>query len=103
MVELQLQAVPAQAILLCEGEGVVPLGPQPHLTEFLPVDDHGAGEVFLLRGVLREGGPVLHLQVDLVDPPVVEEAEDIAGRGMGRLNAQPLSLGKHQDDAHGQS
>ena len=90
VVELQLEAVPAQSILLRQPQGVVPLGPEAHLVKFLPVDDGGAGDVLLLRRVRDELPPVLYLKVHGVDPAVVKEAVGIPRCGGGAPEAQSL-------------
>ena len=102
VVEFQLQAVPGQAVLLRQPEGVVPLGPQAHLVKFLPVDDRGAGDIFLRRGVFQKGRPVLHPQVHGVDPAIVKEAGGVPGRGAGGPEAQSLPEAEQTGEDQGQ-
>ena len=102
VVEFQLQAVPTEAVFLRQPEGVVPLGPQAHLIESLPVDDRGAGDIFLRRGVFEEGRPVLHPQIYGVDPAVVKEAGGVLRRGAGGPEAQGLPEAEQAGEDQGQ-
>ena len=102
VVEFQLQTVPGQAVLLRQPEGVVPLGPQAHLVKLLPVDDRGAGDILLRRGVFEESRPVLHPQVHGVDPAIVKEAGGVPGRGAGGPEAQSLPEAEQTGEDQGQ-
>ena len=77
VVELQLQAVAGKAVFFGQPQGVVPLGPQPHLAKGFPIDLHRGGNVRLLRGASQEGFPILHPQVDGVDPSLVKQPGDV--------------------------
>ncbi len=70
VVKLDLQAVPAVSCLGHALHGAVSLGPKAHVFTDIPVNDHRAGNIFLIRGggykILP--GSVLHPDVQCVDP-----------------------------------
>ena len=92
VVELHLEAVTVIAAGCHGGEGGVALGADGRALHGLAVDGQGTELVLLVRAGLQESLPVLHLQVDGMDPPGVEEPRLIAQGGGGRLQSQGFAL-----------
>ena len=100
LVELQLETVPVAAHGGHAAQRGVALGADAHGAAGLAVDDHGAHGVFLILAGVDESLPIVHDDVDGVDPVGVEQTGLVPHGGGGGLDAKGRAV--HKDDAQEQ-
>ena len=96
MVKLQLEAVALAAQGLHVGQGGVALGPDGDVFVLLPVHHHRTDRVLLVFAGRKEGIPVVHDDVDLVNIGGIEEGPLIFD-GL-RRGGQAQGTAEHRED-----
>ena len=96
VVKLNFEAVAAAAHTLHGGEGGVPLGPKAHISARLPVNHHRAGDILLIGTARQEVRPVVHDDIDGVNPVRIKEPVGVGRLGGGSGAVRRLCVHQHQ-------
>ena len=94
LVELDFEAVPVAAHRGDRRQRRVALCPDTHIPVSLTIDHHSADGVLLVLTSVNESLPVIHHDVDRMDPPGIKNPLLISHHAASRLKAKRLTVDK---------